>query len=135
MEYQWPLGLKRTRQREDVFRVLTRAREPLTAVEIYRQVMQDTPDSGYAMSTIYRTLSTFVERELVEKTILMGEDMAVYEWKREQHTHYAVCLICRRRIPLAHCPMEQLPVHVELEEFTVTGHKLELYGYCRECQG
>ncbi len=134
MEYQWPIGLKRTRQREDVFRVLTRAREPLSAVEVYRRVMADTPDSGYAMSTIYRTLSTFVERELVEKTTLMGEDMAVYEWKREQHTHYAVCLICRRRIPLTRCPMEQLPIHMDPEEFTVTGHKLELYGYCRECQ-
>ena len=134
MEYQWPIGLKRTRQREDVFRVLTRAREPLSTVEVYRRVMADTPDSGYAMSTIYRTLSTFVERELVEKTTLMGEDMAVYEWKREQHTHYAVCLICRRRIPLTRCPMEQLPIHMDPEEFTVTGHKLELYGYCRECQ-
>lgn len=134
MEYQWPSGIKRTRQREDVFRVLTQAEEPLTAMEIYRRVLADTRDSTYAISTIYRSLAAFVEKDLIEKTTLMGEDMAVYEWKRENHKHYAICLACRRKIPIKECPMEHVPIHTDLEEFTVTGHKLELYGYCRECQ-
>lgn len=134
MEYQWPSGIKRTRQREDVFRVLIQAEEPLTAMEIYRRVLADTRDSTYAISTIYRSLTAFVEKDLIEKTTLMGEDMAVYEWKRENHKHYAICLACRRKIPIKECPMEHVPIHTDLEEFTVTGHKLELYGYCRECQ-
>ena len=90
MEYQWPVGIKRTRQREDVFRVLTEAEEPLTAMEIFRRVIANTQDSNYAISTIYRSLAVFEENHLVEKTTLMGEDMAVYEWKREQHKHYAI---------------------------------------------
>ncbi len=134
MEYQWPSGIKRTRQREDVFRVLTQAEGPMTAMEIYQKVIEHTKNSGYAISTIYRSLAVFEENDLLEKTTLMGEDMAVYEWKREQHKHYAICLSCRRKLPLPECPMEQMHIHSGPEDFTITGHKLELYGYCKECQ-
>lgn len=133
MEQQWPSGMKRTRQREDVYRVLTQAEEPLTAMEIYRRVMENTSDQNYAISTIYRALAAFEEQDLLEKTTLMGEDTAVYEWKRENHKHYAICLKCRRKIPLKECPMEHLTLHMDTEDFTVTGHKLELYGYCSRC--
>lgn len=134
MEYQWPSGIKRTRQREDVFRVLTQADEPMTAMEIYQRVIAETKDNNYAISTIYRSLTAFEESGLIEKTTLMGEDMAVYEWKREHHKHYAICLACRRKIPLKECPMEHIPTCTNPEEFTITGHKLELYGYCHACQ-
>ena len=134
MEYQWPVGIKRTRQREDVFRVLTEAEEPLTAMEIFRRVIANTQDSNYAISTIYRSLAVFEENHLVEKTTLMGEDMAVYEWNREQHKHYAICLNCRRKIPLSECPMHDLDICSDMDGFQITGHKLELYGYCKECQ-
>lgn len=134
MEYQWPSGIKRTKQREDVFRILTQADEPMTAMEIYRRVIADTKDSNYAISTIYRSLAVFEEQNLLEKTTLMGEDMAVYEWKREKHKHYAICLACRRKIPLKECPVEHIPLHTDIGDFTVTGHKLELYGYCSRCQ-
>ncbi|MCM1494304.1 MAG: transcriptional repressor [Bacteroides sp.] len=134
MEYQWPTGMKRTRQREDVFRVLTQAEEPLTAMEIYQRVRSNAKDANYAISTIYRALSVFEEKELLEKTTLMGEDMAVYAWKGDVHKHYAICLICRRKLPLGSCPMEQLQLSPGLEDFTVTGHKLELYGYCKACK-
>ncbi len=134
MEYQWPSGIKRTRQREDVFRVLTQAEEPMTAMEIYHRVVAETKDSNYAISTIYRSLTAFEEHNLIEKSTLMGEDMAVYEWKRDQHKHYAICLSCRRKIPLKECPMEHIPFCTDLDEFTITGHKLELYGYCNQCE-
>lgn len=134
METRWPQGLKKTRQREDVYRVLKEANEPLTAMEIYRQVMEHTTDSNYAISTIYRCLSAFDEYHLLEKSTLMGEDMAVYELKGEHHTHYAICLTCRKKIQLHQCPMESIHLDARVEDFQVTGHKLELYGYCKACR-
>lgn len=134
MGYEWPAGVKRTRQREDVFRVLTEAEEPLTAMEIFRRVITNTQDSTYAISTIYRSLSVFEEKHLIEKSTLMGEDMAVYEWKREHHKHYAICLNCRKKLPLSECPMHSLDICSDMDGFQITGHKLELYGYCKECQ-
>ncbi len=134
MEYQWPSGVKRTKQREDVFKVLTQAEEPLTAMEIFMRVTENTQNHNYAISTIYRSLAAFEEKNLLEKSTLMGEDTAVYEWKREQHKHYAICLGCRRKIPISECPMKQVQLHTNVDGFLVTGHKLELYGYCAECQ-
>lgn len=135
MEYQWPSGVKRTKQREDVFKVLTQAEEPLTAMEIFMRVTEESQNHNYAISTIYRSLAAFEEQNLIEKSTLLGEDTAVYEWKREQHKHYAICLTCRKKIPIQECPMKQITHHTDVDGFMVTGHKLELYGYCEACQG
>lgn len=47
---------------------------------------------------------------------------------------YAVCLECHRRIPLQNCPFAHIHLEKDAGDFTVTGHKLELYGYCSECK-
>lgn len=132
----YPAGIKWTRQRKAVYRVLLEATAPMSAAEIYRRVEQGEAGGAYAVSTIYRILAVFEERELVGKTTWMGDDTVVYELNRGGHTHYAVCLSCRKRIPLQACPF----AHMHLagagespEGFTVTGHKLELYGYCSRC--
>ena len=135
----YPEGLKWTKQRRDVYRVLWEAEEPLSAIQIYNRIEGD--ESGeYAFSTIYRILSAFEERGLVEKAPWTGEGMekghstAAYELKRGGHIHYAVCLECHRRIPLKNCPFAHIHLEKEAEDFTVTNHRLELYGYCRECK-
>lgn len=131
---EYPQSLKWTKQRRSVYRVLWTAAEPLTALQIYHQVEKQNDGGEYAVSTIYRTLAAFEEKGLVEKTACMGDGTVVYELKRDGHTHYAVCLGCHRRIPLQSCPFSQIHLEKETEGFTVTGHKLELYGYCRECR-
>ena len=84
-----------------------------------------------------RSLAIFEEKNLVEKSVLLGSDTAVYELADGHHKHYAVCLSCHKLVPLKHCPFEHINHdHMESEEgdFVVTGHKLELYGYCKECK-
>jgi len=49
MEIKWPDGLKKTKQRTDVYEVLLGADSPMSAVDIFKRV----PD--YALSTIYRS--------------------------------------------------------------------------------
>lgn len=129
----YPAGIKWTRQRKDVYRVLSEAEEPLNAVQIYRRIGKE-DDSSYAVSTIYRILSAFEEKGLVNKTIWMGDGTTVYELNRGGHTHYAVCLECHRRIPLESCPFAHVHMETTAGDFVVTGHKLELYGYCKECK-
>ena len=108
----WPEGIKWTKQRKDIFEVLKGAKKPLSALDI------------------------FEEKELVEKSVLLGSDTAVYELVDGHHKHYAVCLSCHKLVPLKHCPFEHV-AHEAMEsddgDFVVTGHKLELYGYCKEC--
>lgn len=128
----WPDGIKKTKQREDVFRILSEAAEPLSAIEIYNLILRG-GHTNYAVSTIYRCLAAFEEKGLVIKSTMMGEDTAVYEWNRGGHKHYAICLECHKLVPLLKCPFEHLELDTSDENFTVTSHKLEVYGYCDRC--
>ena len=127
----WPENLKKTKQREQVLQLLEDARQPLSAVELYRALVQLGKDMP--LSTIYRVLTAFEEAGLVEKYILSGQESKLYRL-RGHHEHFAICLGCHRQFPLKECPLERMGVQTEEEEFTVTDHRLELYGYCKECQ-
>lgn len=131
---EWPEGIKKTRQREAVFRILTQAQEPMSAHEIYRQIEKLETGDNYAISTVYRALAVFEEKDLVIKSTLMGDDTAVYAWKKETHKHYAICLKCHKLVPLSSCPFEHADMNTKDEDFQITGHKIELYGYCRQCK-
>lgn len=148
MEY--PKGIKWTKQRKCVYQILSEAKEPLSAHQIYHQALQMVPEDTYALSTVYRILAAFEENGLVNSTTWMGEDTVVYELEKGEHKHFAVCLECHKRIPLQSCPFsighEQEDFDHEecehnhhhekdaaLKDFTVTGHKIELYGYCSNC--
>ncbi len=133
-ELHYPEGLKWTKQRKKVYGVLREAREPLNAAQIYSLVEKEAEGEEYALSTIYRILAAFEDNGLVEKTSWLGDGTVVYSLKRGEHTHYAVCLECHRRIPLHSCPFAGLHLEKDAADFTVTGHKLEVYGYCRECR-
>ena len=132
----WPKHLKKTKQREEVYQVLSGAAEPLSAQEIFHRVMDNSPESHYAFSTIYRVLSAFEEARVVSKSTLIGEDIALYEKVLpDEHRHYAICLDCHKMIPLKHCPFDHDVLHeISSDGFTITGHKLELYGYCSVCR-
>ena len=128
----WPAGLKRTKPRELVWRILSEADQPLDAKEIFCRAQRE--DGGFAVSTVYRVLAAFEEQNLVTKTTMMGGETALYCLRRAEHEHFAICLQCHRQVPLKHCPFETIPVQTEADGFVVTNHRLELYGYCRECQ-
>lgn len=130
----YPQGLKWTKQRKHVYEVLLAANEPLSAVQIYSRVERSGEENSYALSTIYRILSSFEGKNLVNKTNWMGDGTVVYELNRGGHTHYAVCLECHKRIPLQSCPFAHAHMEENTDDFTITGHKLELYGYCKECE-
>ncbi len=153
MEY--PQGIKWTRQRKCVYEILVEATEPLSAHQIYHQAVKRVPEDRYALSTVYRILAAFEENGLVNSTTWMGEDTVVYELEKGEHRHFAVCLECHKRIPLQNCPFSLGQEHhghadhgicdhddsghkhhtedEALKDFTVTGHKIELYGYCKDC--
>lgn len=137
----YPEGMKWTKQRKCVYAVLSEAVEPLSAQQIYSLVEAKNSEEVYALSTIYRILSAFEEKGLINSTTWMGEDKVVYELERGGHTHYAVCLECHKRIPLRSCPFSighlghrHDESEEELKDFTVVGHKVELYGYCSQCR-
>ncbi len=127
----WPAGIKRTKQREQVLDILIKADKPLSAMEIYAQIEKAT--APVWLSTVYRILDLFAEKAIVVKTTVMDNEIAVYELAGKQHKHYAVCICCHKMIPMANCPVKDFVPKLAESNFQITGHKLEMYGYCGEC--
>ena len=128
----WPAGIKRTKQRINIWNVLLHSKRPLTAAEIAAQT--GNAQQNVWMSTSYRTLDFLVAKGLVTRTNLAHQDMALYELTPHTHRHYAICTQCHKMIPLADCPLKDLSPQLVHEDFTITGHNLEIYGLCHECQ-
>ena len=105
------VGLKCTKQRISVMQVLSDADAPLTVENIYDKV------DGMSLSTVYRIAEKLCEKGIVSKHTI-------------QHRHYAICLGCKEMRYVDICPVHS----PHIDNFTVTGHKLEIYGYCDKCQ-
>ena len=125
--------LKKTKQREQVFRILSSSAGPMSAADIYQELLVRSGTCSYAISTVYRILQAFEAAHFVSKMSLSGSDMAYYEWNEDCHRHYAICLKCHKRIPHKECPFQQMYMPETEESFRITGHRVEVYGYCGGC--
>lgn len=127
----WPQGMKHTKSRKAVKDALEKEQLPVTALCLFEKLQQGSDPIW--LSTVYRVLESFVENKAVIKTTPTDSTMAVYEWNRHKHTHYAVCVDCHSMMPVKDCPFEKTLPPVADGEFHIIGHNLELYGYCDKC--
>ena len=63
------------------------------------------------------------------KIKIVNNEKKYYEPASDVHRHYVVCLKCGKMEHINVCPVHD----IKLDGFEVTGHRLELYGYCAEC--
>ncbi|MCC8160011.1 MAG: transcriptional repressor [Oscillospiraceae bacterium] len=117
-------GLKCTKQRISVMESLLCAKAPMTAENIYESV------DGMSLSTVYRIVERLCEKGIVRKNTIQDSDKFYYELTSGGHRHYAICLGCKSMKYVDICPVNA----PHIDNFTVTGHKLEIYGYCDECK-
>lgn len=120
------IGIKRTNQRMKVLNLLYNSKTPLTAEEIHLSLC----DNSISLSTVYRTLELFSEKNVVVKSSILDSDKYYYELLNEKHQHHVICLNCKKMCYIDICPIHNLKVN----DFEVTGHKLEVYGYCKACK-
>ena len=136
IERNWPEGVKKTKQRIEIYRILAESDIPMSASDIFKKLTIENEKENYAFSTVYRSLQAFENAGVVSKTIFSTEDNALYELKTGRHRHYAVCLKCHKKFPLKGCPIldTRRMMAGEMSDFTITGHQLEIYGYCGACK-
>lgn len=126
-------GIKTTRQRVLLFDILKETNTPLAVEEIYSKV--SSIDSSFNMSTVYRILEVFVSKGMVIKSNKVDNKAAVFELNRDNHTHQLICLKCCKVIPIEVCPLKKFEESMKkTTDFEITGHKLEVFGYCSECK-
>ena len=59
---KFPEDIKRTKQREKIFRILFCASKPMSAADIYQCILKSGVNTWFAISTVYRVLSVFEKK-------------------------------------------------------------------------
>ena len=123
-------GLKNSKQREVVADAFFESGEHMKVDEllgIAREV-----DPKISQATVYRTMKLLVDCGLAEARHF-NDGQARYEpsdAKGEHHDHI-ICVKCGKILEFVDPRIENLQDQVaEQFGFTITDHKMELYGYC-----
>ncbi len=126
-------GLKNTKRRMAILEILEKQAQPVAAEQIFMELNRY--DLSTSMSTVYRELDSLVNNNLALKIKINESNKALYEYNRMIHKHYLVCLGCKKMISLDMCPLKTYEEKLqEQTHFIITDHKLNIYGYCPECQ-
>lgn len=126
-------GLKKTKHRIAILDILGHSNQPMTVEQVFSEL--GNKDILINLSTVYRILNSFVSKDLVTKLNLSGDNRALFEYNHMVHRHYLVCLGCKKILAIEHCPLKTYEESLEKEmNYTITGHKLDIYGYCPECR-
>lgn len=126
-------GLKNTKHRTAILEIIEKQTQPVTAEQIYVELNKF--ESSISLSTVYRELESLVFNGIVVKIKINENNKALYEYNRMIHKHYLMCLGCKKMISIDVCPLKAYEKKLEEQtHFVITDHKLNLYGYCPECQ-
>lgn len=126
-------GLKNTESRAAILEILKQSTQPMTAEQIFLALKEKNVTSN--LSTVYRTLDAFADNNLATKLRVTGESRTLYELNRMVHRHYLICLGCKKIMPIDSCPLKDYETSLAKEtNFLISGHRLDIYGYCPECK-
>ncbi len=125
-------SLKSTRHRIEILKNLEQNDQPIAAEQVYFELREK--GISINISSVYRILEALVTRNLVLKSSIGEDNRALFELNRMTHKHRLICVGCKKMFSIEGCPL--MGYEKMLQEsigFEVTGHKLEIYGYCRNC--
>ncbi|MCR5223729.1 MAG: transcriptional repressor [Bacilli bacterium] len=114
-------GLKVTTHRLEILNVLNELLLNATVKNIIDKTNMD-------VSTVYRTLKTLEDNNIIDKTIV--NDEVVYTIK-EEHRHYIKCIKCNKVTEIDECPFD---VSNNIEGYKIVSHSLMIDGICDNCQ-
>ncbi len=125
--------LKNTQGRNKVLDILETSTIPLTAEDIYLKSKEQ--NAEISLSTVYRILDLFVAKGIVIKSNISSNNKAMFEIAKEGHKHHIVCIHCKKVLALENCPLKCYEKTLKNKtHYDITGHKLEIFGYCPECK-
>lgn len=137
---EWALRFKDhklTPQRRLILQIfLENKAEHLSAEEIYDLTRKK--DANIGIATVYRTLDLLEEIGIVHKSNF-GDGRGRYEpsleGQEEHQHHHLLCLGCRKILEVEEDLLNQLEqLIVEKKGFRIVDHRVQFYGYCRECR-
>lgn len=126
-------GLKYTKHRASIMKVISESGQPLGAEQVFIELQEKRVNVN--LSTVYRTLESLASKGLIVKTSIGSDTKALFELNRMEHKHHLICMGCKKMLSVDGCPFEEYEKLLQDKMgFNVTGHKLEIYGYCQKCR-
>lgn len=131
-EYLNRTGLKQTRQRLRIVEAFFAAGQHVSAEELHRRLHPETPRLG--LVTVYRTLKLLRQAGLASARSF-GDAYARFDPNPAgRGHHHLVCTRCGAVQEFGDGDLRPLERRLARRlGFTVTEHKLEMYGICRDC--
>ncbi len=120
-------GHRITGSRLAVVEAVSHKESPFTAEEI----CADLPGVGRA--TVYRSIKLLQAMGVLCR-VLMEDGSPRYQPSHQSHHHHLVCVRCGSVRDFVDCDItDTLAEQVRRSGFEVLGHRLEVFGRCREC--
>lgn len=126
--------LKMTPQRRHILDVFLKQSGHVTSEELYERVKQAYKTIGQA--TVYRTLK-LLSGAGIAKEVDFGDGVTRYERQHgDDHHDHLICERCGKNVEVLDETIEKLQEEVAARHgFTLTRHKMYLYGVCSDCRG
>jgi len=126
-------NLKMTHQRALILDVFLATEKHLTSADLYALVRHQ--DKSIGQATVYRTVKLLFESGVAEK-VDFGHNTFMYEHKYgHAHHDHLFCEKCKKEFEVTDSRIERLQVEMARKcGFLLTGHKMVLFGVCRECR-
>ncbi|MGC9397521.1 MAG: Fur family transcriptional regulator [Anaerolineae bacterium] len=121
-----------TPQRLAVVRLLAESEAHLSAAQIHERLCEQFPTMSLA--TVYRTLNVLKEVEEVLE-LRVNDDEHRYDGRDPRPHPHVICVRCRKIIDFEIPGLSDLAQKVVAATgFQVTGHRLDFFGVCPDCQ-
>lgn len=127
-------GLNRTKGKIQILQEISKSHKPLSVQEIHTN-MKESCD----LSTIFRTITQFKEKNLVQE-VNLHEGFFRYEMNHStedhqepHHHHHVRCRVCGDIKNIEHCDLGPFEKAISKLGFKEMEHRLEFSGICSKC--
>ncbi len=129
-------GLRPTRPRAaliDQMAAWATAGTDFTCEELWHSAQASAPWIG--RSTTFRTVELLADLGFLDRVTFADGSERYHVVQPGSHHHHLTCEMCHRVVEIDIClPAEVLETVQRSSGFALTGHRLELFGRCSDCQ-
>jgi len=126
-------GFKSTRQRDIIASEFFKCEDHITAEDLYKKINKRHKEIG--STTVYRTLKLLAESGLATSRVFADQLTRYEPVSEDEHHDHLICLNCGSITEFEDPKLERLQEKIASEfGFRIVDHKMEFYGYCRDCK-
>lgn len=134
-EYLSTKGRRLTREKTIIVEEVFASHEHFDADQLIERLTSRTDGRRVSRATVYRALSDLEEAGLIRKVAQTdNRDIYEHDYGYPHHDHF-ICKVCKRLIEFENERFRPILEEIAAEHgFLMEGHRMEVYGICRQCR-